>query len=236
MFDLPGTVVNETNIVNSVINKAIAAMAAAGATIVNIASPMLASPYISATYDVQKYEFPDALTQYLNRSSLNAPYRSFDQIVASKKFLPVCYTEILGQAMATSNNDPSYRTRLSKYSDQQYRLYKEFSMHNLDAVVYPEQKNLVVTIGSPSQKGRNGILAATTGSPVVVVPAGFSPISATAPIGIPIGMEILGLPFSEAKLLGKISVSFIICMLTLLSMPLTDIHFCVGLAFMTPSL
>jgi Asp-tRNA(Asn)/Glu-tRNA(Gln) amidotransferase A subunit family amidase len=205
-------------------------MAAAGATIVNITSPLLASPYISATYDVQKFEFPDDLTKYLNRSSLNAPYRSFDQIVASNKFLPVCYTEILGQAIPTSNNDPDYRIRLSKYSDQQYRLYKEFSVHTLDAVVYPEQKNLVVPIGSLSQKGRNGILAATTGSPVVVVPAGFSPISATAPIGIPIGMEMLGLPFSEAKLLGKIYLSFINCMLTLLFMPLTDLHFCVRLA------
>jgi hypothetical protein len=29
-------------------------------------------------------------------SSLAAPLRSFDQILASKKFLPVCYTEILG--------------------------------------------------------------------------------------------------------------------------------------------
>jgi hypothetical protein len=33
-----------------------------------------------------------------------------------------------------------------------------------------------------------------------------------------------------------ISVSFIICMMTLLLMPLAGLHFCVGLNFMTPSL
>jgi len=36
----------------------------------------------------------------------------------------------------------------------------------------------------------------------VVVPAGFSPSTPEAPIGIPIGMEIMGLPWSEGKLLG----------------------------------
>jgi len=80
-----------------------------------------------------------------------------------------------------------------------------FSSNSLDAIIYPEQKNLVVKIGSPSQAGRNGILAALTGFPVVTVPAGFSPPSADAPIGVPIGMEILGRPWSESKLLNLAS-------------------------------
>jgi Asp-tRNA(Asn)/Glu-tRNA(Gln) amidotransferase A subunit family amidase len=88
--------------------------------------------------------------------------------------------------------------------DVQTSEYRELlsASHNLDAVIYPEQKNLVVKVGSPSQSGRNGILAALTGTPVVVVPAGFSPPSPDAPVGVPIGMEILGLPFVEGKLLN----------------------------------
>lgn len=81
-------------------------------------------------------------------------------------------------------------------------LRSTFVTNNLDAIIYPEQKNLVVKIGSPSQSGRNGILAALTGSPVVVIPAGFSEPSAEAPVGVPIGMEILGRPFSEESLLN----------------------------------
>ena len=57
-----------------------------------------------------------------------------------------------------------------------------FAANDLDAVIYPEQKNLVVKIGAPSQAGRNGILAALTGVPVVVVPAGFSEPSDEAPV------------------------------------------------------
>lgn len=68
--------------------------------------------------------------------------------------------------------------------------------------MYPEQKNLVVKLGSPSQSGRNGILAALTGFPVVTILAGFSPPSNDAPIGVPIGIEFLGLPWSEGKLLN----------------------------------
>jgi len=77
-----------------------------------------------------------------------------------------------------------------------------FASNKPDAIIYPEQKNLVVKIGSPAQAGLNGILAVLTGFPVVTVPAGFSPPTSDAPIGVPIGMEIMGLPWSESKLLN----------------------------------
>ncbi len=35
----------------------------------------------------------------------------------------------------------------------------------------------------------------------MTVPAGFSPRTPDAPVGVPIGMEILGVPWSEGKLL-----------------------------------
>lgn len=57
-------------------------------------------------------------------------------------------------------------------------------------------------LGSQSQHGRNGILAAVTGFPVVTVPIGFSGVTVDAPVGVPIGMEILGLPWSEGELIG----------------------------------
>lgn len=44
-------------------------------------------------------------------------------------------------------------------------------------------------------------MAALTGVPVVAVPVGFSPATETAPEGVPIGMEMLGLPWTEEKLL-----------------------------------
>ncbi|KAH8770530.1 amidase [Hyaloscypha finlandica] len=81
-------------------------------------------------------------------------------------------------------------------------LQMHFSTALLHAIIYLEQTNLVVKIASPSQIGRNGILTALTGFPVVTVPAAFSPPIDHAPIGAPIGMEILGLPWSESMLIN----------------------------------
>jgi amidase len=52
-----------------------------------------------------------------------------------------------------------------------------------------------------NQADRNGILASVTGFPAITVPAGFSQPSATAPLGVPVGMDILGRPWSEGRLI-----------------------------------
>lgn len=192
---------NETTPVNQAIAKAIKVISSAGATIVNITNPMFNSIEMLTQYDVQRFEFPSILTEYLQRQGGAVPYQSFDEVYASQEFLPLCYREVLGDAIGQSVNDPAYKQRIASHKILRARLLEEFSRYQLDAVLYPEQQNLVVPIGAPSQKGRNGILAAITGCPVVVVPAGYSPATPSAPIGIPIGMELLGLPFSEAKLL-----------------------------------
>ena len=67
-------------------------------------------------------------------------------------------------------------------------------------MVYPHQKQLVCKSGS-SQLERNGVLSSVTGYPSICVPAGFSETSEEAPIGVPIGLEILGRPFTEETLI-----------------------------------
>lgn len=66
--------------------------------------------------------------------------------------------------------------------------------------MYPHQKQLVCKIGN-SQNERNGVLGSVTGYPSICLPAGFSSIYETAPIGVPVGMEILGRPYSEGVLI-----------------------------------
>ncbi len=51
-----------------------------------------------------------------------------------------------------------------------------------------------------NQQQRNGVLCSSTGFPSIAVPAGFAP-DENAPIGVPVGMEIIGRPWSEAKLI-----------------------------------
>ena len=66
-----------------------------------------------------------------------------------------------------------------------------FASHRLDAMLYPHQRRLVVPIGEP-QVDRNGVLSNSTGFPAVSFPGGFSAPTASAPLGVPVGLEILG--------------------------------------------
>ena len=72
--------------------------------------------------------------------------------------------------------------------------------NRLDAILYPHQRRLVVPIGE-DQAERNGVLSNSTGFPALSFPGGFSPATADAPIGVPVGLELLGPEWSESTLL-----------------------------------
>jgi len=52
-----------------------------------------------------------------------------------------------------------------------------------------------------SQVERNGSLGAVTGFPSIVVPGGFTRPTETAAIGVPVGIEFLGRPWTEGRLI-----------------------------------
>ncbi|KAF2250931.1 amidase signature enzyme [Trematosphaeria pertusa] len=183
----------------------------AGATLVPINESIYNATAIQAAYDVQRFEYRELMDQYLQRPSLSGEHpHTLNELYSLKagngsegEFLviPAQY-EYVNTALVSSTANATYNDRMTGIRNLTLALQSTFISNNLDALIYPEQKNLVVKIGSPSQSGRNGILAALTGSPVVTVPAGFSEPSEEAPVGVPIGMEILGRPWSEEKLLG----------------------------------
>jgi len=77
---------------------------------------------------------------------------------------------------------------------------KLMAEYELDAIVYPHQQQLVCKTGG-SQQQRNGVLCSVTGFPSIVVPAGFSTPADEAALGVPVGMEIIGRPWSEPTLI-----------------------------------
>ena len=79
--------------------------------------------------------------------------------------------------------------------------------NHLDALVYPHQKCLVLPIGATFQKDRTGVVAALAGFPAIEVPAGFSAPTESAPIGVPVGMELLGRAWAEPELI-KLAYGF----------------------------
>ncbi|KAH7380295.1 amidase signature domain-containing protein [Phaeosphaeria sp. MPI-PUGE-AT-0046c] len=201
----------EVTPVNTAMDAVMSRLAAEGVTLVPINENIYNATTIQASYDVQRYEYRQLMDIYLQQSSLSGDHPSTLQELYSHKavnesggeflVLPSQY-EYVNTALKSSTSNATYVERQLGIRNLTLALLNTFTANNLDAIIYPEQKNLVVKIGSASQSGRNGILAALTGTPVVTVPAGFSEPSEYAPIGVPIGMEILGRPFDEEKLLG----------------------------------
>lgn len=225
----------ETTPVNAVMDDMVARLEAAGAKVVNITDPIFDTLAI-APLDVQAFEFREQLDAYLAGASSHAhahvrprprprPHpTSFHDLYRQNSFfndrtnnnnndtflvIPSQHA-FLRRAARASTGDAAYAATLRRIGTLARALEATFAAHRLDALLYPEQRNLAVRLGAPSQAGRNGILAALTGYPVVCVPAGFAPgrdsdsdsDSGTAPAGLPVGMEVLGRPWSEDLLLG----------------------------------
>lgn len=202
---------SEVTPVNHVMDAVMSRLTAEGVMLVPINDPIYDATAIQATLDVQRYEYRELMNVYLQRPSLTGDRpQTLDELYSRKVVnntggefivLPSQY-EYVNTALVSSTSNATYSQRQQGIRNLTLALLNTFASNNLDAIIYPEQKNLVVKIGSPSQSGRNGILAALTGTPVVTVPAGFSEPTHDAPIGVPIGMEILGRPWDDGKLLG----------------------------------
>ncbi|KAK2753475.1 hypothetical protein FQN54_007865 [Arachnomyces sp. PD_36] len=197
----------ETSPVNDAMDGMIAVLQAAGVEIIYINDNVYNASTIAAELDVQKYELRESVDSYLQSgkfdSSSTHPY-TLSEIYNTSNFfvLPSGYSTVRA-ALTSSTSNATYTTAQEGIKHLRHTLHQTFKTNSLDAIIYPEQKNLVVKLGSPSQSGRNGILAALTGSPVVTIPVGFSPKTEdNAPVGVPIGMEILGVPWSEKRLLN----------------------------------
>jgi amidase len=189
--------------VNAAMESALAAMRQQGAILVELNEPALDADKLNADNDVQKYEFKSVMDAYLGNIP-NAPKKTVADIVASGQFNHPALETFLNSALSYQNGtaEPDYKLRLERNVQTRALVTKIMNDNRLDAIVYPLQKRLVVPVSEINQADRNGILASVTGDPAITVPAGFSKPSADAPIGVPVGMDILGRPFSEAKLLS----------------------------------
>ena len=197
--------------VNNAMDTLMSRLKAEGVTLVPINETLYNATAIQAALDVQRFEYRELMDAYLQRPSLTGEHPNTLNELYSRKavngsggeflVLPSQY-EYVNTALISSTSNATYLQRQQGIRNLTLALLNTFASNELDAIIYPEQKNLVVKIGSPSQSGRNGILAALTGTAVVTIPIGFSEPSNDAPIGVPIGMEILGRPWDDGKILG----------------------------------
>jgi Asp-tRNA(Asn)/Glu-tRNA(Gln) amidotransferase A subunit family amidase len=189
--------------VNAVMRRALDALAREGAVLVDVVDPAFDSDALHDSLDVQRFEFRRDMNAYLERLGPGAPAHSLAEIVASGKTHPAC-REFLADALSRENGtaEPGYKDRRVGIEDLRARVADRMARDRLDALVYPHQKRLAVPVTDKVQAGRNGILASLIGYPAVTVPAGFSPPTERAPIGVPVGLEFLGRAWSEPLLLS----------------------------------
>ncbi|MEL7329451.1 MAG: amidase family protein [Cyanobacteria bacterium J06559_1] len=136
------------------------------------------------------------LNEYLQELGSAAPVKSLKALLDSKQVHPSIQPMLKKcQTVHSPLGNSEYWQRLyPRRAELRSRLTQIFQQYQLDALVYPHQKQVVAPIGEP-QKDRNGFLAAASGFPALTVPAGF------APSGLPVGLEFMAMPFQEARLL-----------------------------------
>jgi Asp-tRNA(Asn)/Glu-tRNA(Gln) amidotransferase A subunit family amidase len=196
---------SETAPVNEAMASMVSLLRAHGAVVEGVTDTVYNATALLASTDVQQFEYRQLIDEYLQQPNLTGSFpKGFHELYKNTQdflVIPGQYGYI-DTATHGSTSNVTYLTRLRNIHNLKMRLHATFHELQLDALIYPQQKNLVVKLGSASQSGRNGILAAVTGVPVVSLPVGWSAPTEEAPVGVPIGMEILGLPWTEDKLLN----------------------------------
>ena len=184
--------------VNRVTKEAIKVFTQNGAEVVSI-TEVIDSGWLVSRVSVHLDDLKDHLNIYLKDLPPNAPVHSVEEVMASGKYSPSIKAN-MDTAMALSTGTPEYNKKLALRTGMRTRVMKLMADYKLDAIVYPHQLQLVCKVGE-SQTARNGVLCSVTGFPSIAVPAGFSQPEPDAPLGIPIGMEIMGRPWTEPLLI-----------------------------------
>jgi amidase len=195
--------------VNKVIAKDVELLKAQGATVIRLDDSVLDIETLTANFRMNEPEFKAALNGYLKQQGSHVPVHSLAEIIASDKYNKPTLEKFFSVTNSYEDgpNSPDYKDRRMKMEAIRVEVADLMARNQLDALVYPHQKCLVLPIGATFQKDRNGVIAALSGFPAIEVPGGFSTPTADAPIGVPVGIEFLGRPWTEPELL-KLAFGF----------------------------
>lgn len=187
--------------VNRVMEQVIRTMEGQGATVVRFTVPEYDK--LAAAVGTDRYEARSAFDKYFAELGAGAPVTSFRQLIDSRTAVPEIQKTMEAEiAIEDGMNNATYRERTLNREKLRILVASAMAQHGVDAILYPLQRVLVAPTGQPDQPERNGVLSNGTGFPAVTFPGGFSAPTASAPLGVPVGAELLGLDYTEAKLLA----------------------------------
>jgi Asp-tRNA(Asn)/Glu-tRNA(Gln) amidotransferase A subunit family amidase len=185
--------------VTATVDDALAEMAAAGATLVDPVG--VADRSLMDSARVIEYEFKREFDRFLAELGESAPYGSLSELIRSGQVTPVVASRIAGGDVLDIDVDSlgenaAYLRRLDRRRRLRIDTLARMAEHDLDALAYPP--STIPPVEIPANQPFEELhceLAAHTGLPSIVVPAGFTDE------GCPVGVELLGREFAEPRLL-----------------------------------
>ncbi len=175
-----------------VVRAALEQMQQLGAEIVEIDMPGLDTLLRGSS--VIGFEFKFDFIDYLSATP-GAPVASLQDIMDQRLYHEALESRYQSRNRVEQRDSEEYRAALAKRGAVRKAVIAVLSDGRLDALVYPTIRRKAARIGDP-QRGSNCQLSAASGLPALSMPAGF-----TAD-GLPVGLELLGLPFDDARLLA----------------------------------
>jgi len=175
--------------VQAIVDQAVEEMRALGAEVVD----PLSIPDLLALLDVGggSSETEEAVNAYLKRHP-NAPVSTFREIAVSDLVVPSRRNSLLN-ALNRSTSDPAYLQSLANRETLRRVILQVMADYELDAIVYPTFSHPPGLI-EDNTPGSNRTLSPAIGFPALTVPAAFTDD------GLPVGIDIMGRPFSEGML------------------------------------
>jgi len=184
--------------VNKVFEAAAQRMRDLGATVFPVEIPRLFEFQRSST---DLYEAYDLLNQWFAELGPDAPYNSIDDFLTRATYDKEIVPRIMEQKKhAQPEFRAAYEKKLLEMAEFRKIVVGTMDRFSLDALAYPMQKRLVSKHGEPNLE-RNGFLASNAMLPALDIPIGYSSPSVEAPKGVPVGMDLLGRPFDEGRLI-----------------------------------
>ena len=196
----------------AVFETAVKDLSKAGAILVDPVSTGTDLTALLRDVNMSDAEYKFGLNAYFATRGGTIPFKDLTGLIATKSYLGRLKDNYIRcDSLGSMDTNMDYLAKLEGREVVRRLITDLMEKYSLDALVYPHHLRPIQTIaeavpnggataagggGANARPGGSARLSTVTGFPTVIVPAGFTPD------GMPLGLEIYGPLFTEAKLIG----------------------------------